>query len=182
MTFDALSDFQFAGDFPLDTIRKYEGVVPTELLELWRTCGLGTFANGYMKIINPDDYNDILDKSYYAKNESIPIFATGFADIIVLRKNKFVGIVNYRKRDTQMHTLFFKRFLVHFNTTESDKAFLDNALFCDAVKLLGNLEYDECFGYVPLLALGGKESVENLQKMKMKQHIEMLAEISGRIG
>jgi hypothetical protein len=35
-----------------------------------------------------------------------------------------------------------------------------------AVKTYGALDYDECFGYVPLLGVGGAEKIENLQKVK----------------
>ena len=31
--------------------------------------------------------------------------------------------------------------------------------------------FDECYGYVPLLGLGGSEKVDNLQKVKIKEHI-----------
>ena len=62
---------------------------------------------------------------------------------------------------------------------------LDNKLsikqYKAAIKKLGDLEYDECFGYVPLLALGGKESVDNLKKVKIREHIAMIYEFVGEI-
>lgn len=50
-----------------------------------------------------------------------------------------------------------------------------------ATKKLGKLEYDECFGYVPLLALGGKESVSNLKKVKIFEHIALITEMTGEV-
>jgi hypothetical protein len=47
------------------------------------------------------------------------------------------------------------------------------------VKKYGEPEYDECFGYEPLLSLGGKESVENLKKVKYEVHISLMGEIQG---
>lgn len=62
---------------------------------------------------------------------------------------------------------------------------LDNKLsikqYKAAIKKLGDLEYDECFGYVPLLALGGKESVNNLKKVTIREHIAMIYEFVGEI-
>ena len=36
--------------------------------------------------------------------------------------------------------------------------------YIEAVNKLGKLEQDECFGYVPLLGLGGSEKIQNLKK------------------
>lgn len=46
---------------------------------------------------------------------------------------------------------------------------------------MGVLKYDECFGYVPLLALGGSEKVENLKKVKIKEHIKLITQMVGKI-
>ena len=40
---------------------------------------------------------------------------------------------------------------------------------------------DECFGYTPLLGLGGSEKTENLEKVNPKVHIELIAQLVGRI-
>lgn len=57
----------------------------------------------------------------------------------------------------------------------------DELINNEAVEKYGHLEYDECFGYVPLLALGGKESVDNLKKVKIHEHIVLITEIAGKI-
>ena len=38
--------------------------------------------------------------------------------------------------------------------------------YFEAVEKYGEPGYDECFGYGPLLSLGGKESVTHLKKVK----------------
>lgn len=45
----------------------------------------------------------------------------------------------------------------------------------------GKLNFEECFGYVPLLRLGGSEKVENLKKVKIKEHIELITQMVGKI-
>ena len=42
-------------------------------------------------------------------------------------------------------------------------------------------DYDECFGYTPLLGLGGAEKVENLKKVKLKEHILIITEFMGPV-
>lgn len=41
--------------------------------------------------------------------------------------------------------------------------------------------YDECFGYTPLLGLGGSEKVENLKKVKIREHILIITEYMGPV-
>ena len=55
------------------------------------------------------------------------------------------------------------------------KDFLDNS----NLKVIenGKLDFDECFGYVPLLQLGGSEKVENLKKVKIKEHLELITKM-----
>ncbi len=53
--------------------------------------------------------------------------------------------------------------------------------YLPALKQLGELAFDECYGYVPLLGLGGSEKVENLQKVKIKEHISIVSQALGKI-
>ncbi|WP_420990641.1 T6SS immunity protein Tdi1 domain-containing protein [Chitinophaga sp. CC14] len=39
------------------------------------------------------------------------------------------------------------------------------------------MEYDECYGYAPLLGLGGKEKIENIEKVKISVHIALIAQL-----
>ena len=65
----------------------------------------------------------------------------------------------------------------------ADGETLSNQLYWEpypaAREQLGEPAYDECFGYVPLLALGGPETVEHLQKVKLREHIALIAEFTG---
>ena len=67
-------------------------------------------------------------------------------------------------------------------------SFMDNYIkiinpkeYKEAVIENGKLNFDECFGYVPLLRLGGSEKVENLKKVKIKEHIELIMQMVGKI-
>ena len=51
-----------------------------------------------------------------------------------------------------------------------------------AVERLGKLEFDECFGFTPLLGLGGFEKPEFLDKVKIKEHIAIICYLVGPVG
>ena len=46
-----------------------------------------------------------------------------------------------------------------------------------AIEKYGSLNYDECYTFVPALALGGDEKIGNLQKVKIKENLEILAQL-----
>jgi endonuclease YncB( thermonuclease family) len=49
-----LADFVPYVPFPTDIAEKYPSSVPTEIYDIWKQYGLGSFRNGFVKIINPD--------------------------------------------------------------------------------------------------------------------------------
>ena len=63
-----------------------------------------------------------------------------------------------------------------------NKDFFDIDMYTEATRMWGNIEFNECFGFVPLLGLGGSQKVENLKKVKIKEHIEIISQLVGKIG
>lgn len=176
-----ITDFIKSGDLNEDLIKEYEGKLPVEIIDIWREYGLGTFYNGYLKVINPNDYQELLERSYFRGDVSIPIFATAFGDLITWEKNQFLGIVQYRYGENHIISDGFEFFLDDLKDGELDEEYLSIRQYNTAVKKHGDLQYDECFGYVPILALGGKESVNNLKKVKIREHIAVITELAGEV-
>lgn len=176
-----ITDFVKIEDATEDLIKEYEEKLPVEVIDIWREYGFGTFYNGYLKVINPNDYQELLERSYFRGDVSIPIFATAFGDLITWEKNQFIGIVQYRYGENHIIADGFEFFMDDVKDGELDEEYLSIRQYNAAVKKLGDLEYDECFGYVPILALGGKESVNNLKKVKIREHIAIITELAGEI-
>lgn len=176
-----ITDFIKKDDVPKELIKEYEDKLPGEVIALWKEFGFGTFYDGYLKSINPNDYKELLEKSYFLGDVSIPIFATGFGDLITWENDRYIGIVKYRYGENDVISAGFDYFFDDLTDGELDDEELSIKQYKAAIKKLGNLEYDECFGYVPLLALGGKESVNNLKKVKIREHIAMIYEFVGEV-
>lgn len=176
-----LKDFVKVADMPQEVIEKYKNQVPAELLQIWQEDGLGTFLDGYLKVINPDDYLELLQDSYFRGEISIPIFATAFGDIITWEKNEFLGIIKYKDGtfDIFLENLsLFIKFLPDKSFTDD---YFDIPLYKKAVAKHGQLAYDECFGFVPLLALGGFKDVDHMDKVKVLEHIYLMYQLTGGV-
>ena len=81
-----LENFIKVADMPQEVIEKYKDQVPAELVQIWQEDGLGTFLDGYLKVINPEDYIELLNESYFDAKIAFPIFVTAFGDVITWGK------------------------------------------------------------------------------------------------
>lgn len=173
------SDFKLHEKVSEDIISKYRDKVGDDVIEIWEKYGFGTTFKGYLKIINPDEIQELLEETYIMPFDDIPIFVTGMGDIIVCNSRGSFGIVDYRHQ--RIKVLWTKKEIewdFFIDDYYQDRYWQWNPYF-EAVDKYGELEYNECFGYEPLLSLGGKESVDNLRKVNYEVHITIMAEIQG---
>ena len=178
---EIFDDFMCFARTDENCIQKYSGKIPVVLMEVWKRYGFGSFLGGYLRIINPNDYMDILKESYFRGDVSIPILATAFGDIITWEEGQYIRIVKYRYNNFELMIGRFDLFLKLLRDEGFLRRFFTLADYVKAVEKYGELESDECFGYVPLLALGGAEDVEHLKKVKMKEHIAVITQLTGGV-
>ena len=177
-----LKDFNKVADMPQDVIDKYQDQVPSELLQIWQEDGLGTFLNGYLKVINPDDYSELVKETYFRGEVSIPIFVTAFGDVITWEKKEFLGIIKYKDGLFDIFLEDMPMFLKFLSDTGFTDDYFELPLYQEAVEKHGELDYAQCFGFVPLLALGGFKDVDHLDKVKILEHLYLISELVGGIG
>ena len=169
-------------DINPELLQKYKTILPDELIEIWENYGYGSLMDGYLKVINPEDYQALLNETYFRGNISVPIMATGFGDIITFEEGQYIGIVKYKNGNFDILVKSFKRFVQNLDDDYFLKKYFQIPLYTEAVNKIGKPEHDECFGYVPLLGLGGSEKVDNLKKVKIREHIELISQMVGNVG
>ena len=175
-----LENFIKVADMPQEVIEKYKDQVPAELLQIWQEDGLGTFLDGYLKVINPDDYLELLQDSYFRGDVAFPMFVTAFGDIVTWEKNAYVGIVQYNIQDLDIICKGMDLFVQYLDNEYITKKFeLD--LYRQAVSKHCALSYNQCFGFVPLLALGGVKDVGHMDKVKVLEHIYLMYQLTGGV-
>lgn len=167
---------------PQELIQKYESVLPEGLIEIWKNYGFAELLDGYLRVINPDDYQELLNETYFRADVSVPIFVTAFGDVLTLEKGRYIGMVKYKNGDFTILPTNFELFMKNIEDDYFLKKYLEIPQYTAAVERLGKLKHDECFGYAPLLGLGGSEKVENLSKVNTRVHIELISQLVGGIG
>ena len=179
---DLFRSFQREGPAPAALCEKYASALPPELLNVWRDYGFGTLLDGCLKIINPDEYQDLLRDTYALGDSAIPVFATAFAGLLTWEKGRYLRFVNYQSGTFEGVCAGLKFFWGDLADGVFNDRFLELAQYREAVQTLGPLGFDECFGYAPLLALGGRRDARHLRKYKLREHIAFIAQAAGRVS
>ena len=161
-------------------IEKYRNLVPKEMIEIWEKYGLGSFLSGYLRVINPDDYKELVEETYFRGNVAIPIFITAFADVVTWEEDELIGMIEYKTLDVNA----IWEGMDNFFELLSNKRFLEKnfelEMYNKALKLYGEVGYEDCYCFVPVIPVGGKK-IENLQKGKAFTHIEVIVYLMGRV-
>lgn len=182
-----------SGFVPETEIEKWQGKLPTRLLEYWRDEGRSSYYNGLFTLVDPDDYEATLDEwlenSYL---EEIDIFHAiaidGFGGLYLCGENSgqsvaispihntlFVQIKDIsteqseRSLNISIESLFGSATLDYYNK---------GGFFEKAVKKLGPLGKNEIFGFEPALILGGEFDIKCIQKVDARVHLSILAQLA----
>lgn len=175
------NDFKEKNQFDEETKRKIINVFPIEFSEILIKYGSGSFFNGYLRIVNPFEYQEVIEDTYFDAENSVPFMATAFGDVIVYKKDGYIGIIKYKENDCGIIGKKISLFLRFLEDSGFRKMHFDIPLYEEAIEKYGQLKYEECFGFVPLLPMGGKKDVAYLEKVNEKVHIELITQLLGRI-
>ncbi len=165
-----------------ELIKKYEDVLPPEILFIWKNHGFGSYMKGYFRFVNPELYQNFIQEAYLPIDQPIVFAATAFADLFLWEDNNIVMLNLRMNKVTPLGEdpeTFFEKYLINWPYVS---AFLKAKLFPDAHAKLGPVKFDECYAHVPALALGGNEDVAGLLIVKMREHVSILSGLIGPIG
>lgn len=178
---EALSDFKKEGELPAEFIEVFKPLLPEEMIYVWEKYGLGSFWGGYFRVIDPRAYVGLVEETFFAGEDCVPVMATAFGDVLVWDNEAWsLELVMYRYGIYRMvNNGFFE--LLRRRDSEFINGVLEPTNYKEAVELYGVPDFDECFGYVPLLALGGSESSERLKRCKVREHIYLISQMAGMI-
>ena len=163
---------------PFDIIKheKYISKAPEDLLTEWKEFGFRGYNNGLIWTCDPNESILSYEDWPPLDGSGFEIMRTAFGDVCTLQNNEFLWLNIYSGRTTN----FDPDPDIHFNYTLINKDFrtdfLMEKLFKTALKKLGPLSVDECYGFAPIPALGGAMKKEYLIKVKMREYISILSQ------
>ena len=182
---------------PIKVIDKYTGIVPDELIYIWKNMGFGIYEDGFLQIINPEEYDFMFNYIDKILEPSLIWGLTALGDLLGWegKENSKISTkegdrcyrINIREFDRNIIDNMEGILNIFINNFDEDKFFISDSdyfgsqPYLEIKDKLPKLEYGQCYGYVPALPLGGKALNENLQVVDAKSYINIIGEAVGKI-
>lgn len=176
---------------PTHVVSKYTGVAPDSLINYWKAYGFSSFGNGIVWMTNPDDYVTTLrlwfggirelnyaDFIVFCRTAFGEMFALNVKSGHVVNINPLGGFVMGSRDALEKSRSAEDSIRSFFATLEVEDLDIldenDSPLFDRAVKKLGGLAESEIYGFEPMLVLGGSASIQNVMKLRMDVHLDIM--------
>jgi hypothetical protein len=181
---------------PEAILKKFQGVLPGQLLRYWGQEGWCGYAQGLFWTVNPEEYSGLtelwLSGTAYEKVDKFHVIArSAFGKLYAWgeRNNRTLTISCPESAlvalDKELRTpeedpdLAARVFLASKDKRSFDlKDVAGKGLFEQALKRLGPLAPDEMYAFEPALVAGGKRRVESLSKVNLFVHLSILRELA----
>ncbi len=160
-------------------LQRFESRLPEYLISVYREFGFFTTADSFFSLTNPDEFTYLKDTKLISK-DAIIILRTSFRDLFTWENNccnHFMiedGIIS--KIDTSAEIFFESTLLMD----ELLNGVLYWKLHKKAMKRIKLLDSDECLAFVPAFALGGSSATSEIEKVKLREHLLFLSQLTGK--
>ena len=181
-------------------IQKYSGVLPNNLLEIWKKEGWSGYFNGLLWLVNPEKYEGIIEDYFsgtelQGKGDFYCIAKGAFGGLLVFEANSgtFMNIdpvlemitvqKNFEKKiasQSDKEISIISRFSV-LKINSYDITNYGNSMFDRAFKKHGHLSPDEIYGFEPLLSLGGEMEVSSISKLYDVVHLSIIRQFTNPV-
>ncbi|WP_337165982.1 GAD-like domain-containing protein [Vibrio fluvialis] len=182
---------------PAEVLEQYNGVLPENLLAYWERHGWCGYYKGMFWTVNPNDYTEIIERLSAISqlddpSENFVIARGAFGDLEIWNRKRgnvmsycpVIGLLyqwhidvkqEQTKTELELDMAYFFGGASSSDQDQEDE--FEERLFERALDKLGPLAENEMYAFVPATCLGGKWLLENLQKVDITTHIEMLMDL-----
>jgi len=160
-------------------LQEYTNVLPEALLEIWAETGFAHFRDGMLWIVDPTSLEDELRRWPDTPKAAVPVMRSAFGKIVYWATDQFTYLdvhLNVRFDIGDNTGLVFNLFLTQEKSLQS---VLNQSLFRSALKKLGAIAADEMYAYALPIAMGGDLGIGNIEIVKMREQLAILAQING---
>ena len=162
------------------TIQVFSGRVPAEVAELWRTHGAGFVDDGYFRFVDPARAAVMLEGVLGLPEGGAVLFTTALGDLVVYVNSLYLV---YKSRwgaiDLIEGASFDELVALIEDPAQRDVAW-EWQPYPVARDRDGVPHFEQCYGFVPLLALGGAPDPANLKPGGLYEHLAVIAQLAGQ--
>ncbi len=172
---------QFSQAAPLsaEALDRYAGRVPEPVLRAWSEHGSGLIGDdGYVRLLDPDHALEMLDGVIGMPEGTVPVFVTGMGDLLLWIDPLF-HLVRFRWGTIEPFSADPEQLIADIQQPQMLADILERRPYTAALPRLGIPTIDQCFGYVPLLALGGSTDPDRLDLGGLWEHLALIVHMVG---
>ena len=162
-----------------EAVERYRGRLPDEVLLEWETTGWCSYADGFLWLVDPSVYDDLLE-DWLTDAASCTVFMrTAFGSFVYWDGSEAI-FLDVTQADT---THVFDTMDFVFDGVLCREQFLDAVMdrdyYVSEKPRLGAVAVDQCYAFVPPKSMGGSGAPETLQKVKLREQVALLAQVKG---
>jgi len=168
-------------------IKKYSVILPEFFTEIWEKNGFSSYKDGFFWIVNPDEYDDLISQFIHNEGNLHVVMRTAFGGLIYLDEKA----KHNQGKDNKLYNYLCPIYLQVTKLTSDLSAVMNGWLTTEEIfsplmfyniysigrKVLPAPEQNECFGFLPAIALGGDLQPENIKLFKIREHLSFLSQL-----
>jgi hypothetical protein len=160
-----------------EVIKRYQGRLPGELLDLWREAGWCSYGKGLLWVVDPGQLADVIeDWIEPSESETLVFLRTAFAHLYFWRDGSVYSLDVHHGNLSQVTDDIALMFTLLCDP-EIKAKILRASLYGKAAARIGRPNRDECYAFEPALGLGGSEAIETVKRVKLRENLAILAQI-----
>jgi hypothetical protein len=163
---------------PQDVMDICQHKLPASLIEEWKEVGWCSYSKGLIWLVNPLEYQENLAEWLDSVEDAMVFAVTAFGDLILWRN----GEVQYLYTQYAKILPFIDDIDIFFEFSLSSDSFLEDVidykLFRQALNKCGQLDLGECYGFEPVLALGGSGTIDTIKKLQTNEYLSFLSQVA----
>lgn len=163
-----------------ETVARFAGLVPVEVADAWRRYGAGLIgADGFFRFVDPARAAEMLEGVLVLPEGATVLFTTALGDL-VLHVNGLYLVVKARWGAIDViEGIGFDALVAGIENPAERDAVWEWQPYPAARDRDGVPGFEECFGFVPLLALGGPNTADHLALGGLWEHLALIIQLAG---
>jgi len=163
------------------SLASYREKLPPSLIAEWEDSGWCAYGDGLLWLVDPEFLKAPVREWLGPSCKAVPFARSAFGHVFLWDDE------GAQMLDPQHATLakIVNRIDIVFNYVLCRKEYLrdvlDQKLFVKARKKLGDIGFDECYGFEPAIALGGPGTLDTLRRVKLREHLSILAQLADKV-
>lgn len=152
--------------------------------------GVMTSKTGLFRVVDPEEWQESYLPWFYLMRdedgvfegpELYPFMTTAFGQAYIFANLPDEDLVGFVDVTDNFHVLGSGRayFLRHINDPIFHAYNLHGDLYEELAPAGPPLLPGECYGFFPLLSMGGEATLESVQRVKLREHLDILAQFGG---